>query len=239
MDVRDALRRALTLQDVDRQLDALQRERQELMRDAHQAELVRDLQARRTQRERLEAELAEIERQQRLAELERQSVTVERDRDRTRLYGGQVRATRDLEGLQRNVEGAERRIDELETAILEAMDRVVALRAKVEIAAQRQATVEADLRRHKRAKSDRLQVLEVQMPTLVAQRNQRAQEVDPAVLREYERLRGGPDGIAVAAVVAGSCGACGVGLSNLLQSRVREGSRLVNCENCGRLLVAE
>ena len=225
------------MQEVDRKVDALRLEQQELARNARQAELRRDAEARKARVAALEAELRTVGGKQRRLEIERDTVVADRDRDRNRLFGGQVTAARELEGLQRNVDGAEKRIDELETAILELMEQAGQLQHSLETARARSARVAGELAAHQREHAARLKAIETELPPLVAERERRAAEVDPMVRREYERLRAGARGIAVSEVVSDSCSACGVALSTLAQGRVREGNRPVTCENCGRLLV--
>lgn len=238
MDWHAELVRALAVQEVDRRIDALRAEEQEWTQDAQGAELRKDLAARKARVATLEADLRAIHGQQRKLELERDGVVAERDRDRKRLYGGQVTGARELEGLQHNVEGAERRIDELETAILEAMEQAGQLQERLKTARARLERATTALEQHRRTQASRLQAIAKELPPLMADRERAAGQLDPEVRREYERLRRGARGIAISEVAGGeSCSACGVALSTLARGRVREGSRPVTCENCGRLLV--
>lgn len=237
MDWHAELVRALAVQEVDRQIDALSTERQAWAQDARGAELRKEVAARKARVATLEVELRTAGAQQRKLEIERDAAAAERDRDRNRLYGGQVTGTRELEGLQHNVEGAEKRIDELETAILESMEQTGQLQQRLESARARLARVTREFEEHQREHARRVEAIDQQMPPLVADRERRAATLDPAVRREYDRLRASARGIAISEVVQESCSACGVGLSTLSRGRVREGNRPVTCENCGRLLV--
>ena len=237
MDWHAELVQALAVQEVDRRVDALRLEQQELTRNVREAELRRELEARKARVASLEGELRTAGGQQRRLEIERDTVASERERDRKRLFGGQVTQPRELEGLQRNIDGADKRIDELETSILELMEQTGELQHTLETARGRLARVSRELATHQREHATRRQAIDAELPPLVAERERRAAGLDPQVRREYERLRAGARGIAVSEVVADSCSACGVALSTLAQGRVREGNRPVTCENCGRLLV--
>lgn len=237
MDWRTELRKALQLQAVDRQIDALRGERQALVHDVHEAALERDLHARRARIQSLEKDVAASESHQRLQELERQAQEAERQRASRRLYGGEVRDPRELDGLQKNVEGAAQKIDALETSILEAMERAKTLREH--LADEREALVQTEQRLVQLRHGNRVRLGEIdgQLPLLGVRREEEAARVDPLVLREYERVRARAAGIGVTAVGSESCGACGFGVSTLGLTRIRAGNMPVTCEHCGRLLV--
>jgi predicted nucleic acid-binding Zn-ribbon protein len=237
VDWRLELRGALALQELDRHLDALRAERRALAADPELASLEREVRARRQELQELQAELAETERRQRLQELERQSREAERERDTQRLYGGAVRSARDVAGLQKNIENVAALIGDLETSILEAMERADTLRRRcTEVqAALEQAMAAARERRD--AVRARVADIDRHLPPLEAEREAAARALAPEMLREYERVRTRAGGVAVAAMNGRACGACGTELSPLLLARVRRGDRPVACEQCGRLVV--
>lgn len=237
MDWRTELHKALALQAIDRQIDALRGERQGLVRDAHEVALEKDLHARRVRIGAVEKEIAAAESRQRLQELERQAQDAERERSSRRLYGGEVRDPKELEGLQKNIDGAARKIDELETSILEAMERATALREQLGEGREALARAEHGLVQLRHKNRARLGEIDGQLPLLAGRREEEAARIDAAVLREYERVRSRAGGIGVAAVTGDSCGACGFGLSTLGLSRIRAATAPVTCEHCGRLLV--
>jgi predicted nucleic acid-binding Zn-ribbon protein len=238
VDWREELRKALRLQEADRRCDALRAERNALLHDAQEASLDRDRRVRAARIAGAEEELADLERRQRLADLERKSLEEERARATRRLYGGDIRTARDADGLQKNIDGASKQIDELETAILEAMERAEAVRKGLDLARAELARVEAALADRREANRARLGQVDAQLPLDEAARAAEARRLEPAVLREYERLRPRCAGIAVAPAGGGSCGACGFQLSAYWQEKLRESATApVTCEHCGRMLV--
>ncbi len=234
------LRKLLPIQDLDREIDALSAERQGLLGAAQEMVLERELHARRTRASHVEAELAATERQQRLAELERQSQEVERERATRRLYGGEVRAPRDLEGLQKNIAGSEQRISDLETTILEAMEQADTLRQRLQTVRAAVTQAAAVLEKHRQTRRQRLAALDGRLPLLVAQRDTVAARVDGVALREYGRVRrGAHDGVGVVRAESGRCTGCQVEFAPLVRERLRDPEQRVTCEHCGRLLVVE
>lgn len=239
MNWRTQLRRTLQLQVVDRRIAALTMERRQLMTDEPTLSLQRAIRTEQQQWEQISAEWEKLLRHQRVLELEHQGKVEERDRSVQRLYGGSVHNARDLEGLQKNIAGAEARIGELETLILEVMERRDALsdqRSKLERSLARNR---AALEQRNKEVQRRLGEVDGQLPSLQVDREEHARQIDVTVLREYERMRGGLGGVVVAKVSESACGACGVELSAMVLNTLRHGEDLVRCEHCGRLLLDE
>jgi predicted nucleic acid-binding Zn-ribbon protein len=231
------LRKALALQELDRQADALRDERRTLLADAEGARLERQVRSCEAEIQGIQAELAETERRQRLQELERQSLEAERDRNAQRLYGGAVRSPRDVEGLQKNIDGANARIGDLETSILEAMERTDLLRKQLVDARQRLAAARSALQSRSQAVRQRVARIDQLLPGLQLRREPLVRAIAPAVLHEYDRVRSRAGGIAVAAVRDGACGACGLAVPPRQLELLRQGDQPVSCEHCARLLV--
>lgn len=209
------------------------------MADAEVAGLERQAHSLQARADALQADLAQTERRQRLEELERQSREAERERDTQRLYGGALRSQRDLEGLQKNIEGTAARISALETSILEAMERADDLKRQLTEARAALAAVAQGLEARRQQVRARLAEIDRLLPLRATERAAAARAVNAAVLREYERVRARSGGVALAPVAGGhTCGACGIELSALLLARLRRGGQAVPCEQCGRLLVA-
>jgi hypothetical protein len=60
-------------------------------------------------------------------------------------------------------------------------------------------------------------------------------ELDPALLRNYERIRQRA-GIAFVAAVKGRCTACKMVIPHQIYVHVRKADDVINCESCGRLM---
>ncbi len=65
-----------------------------------------------------------------------------------------------------------------------------------------------------------------------------ALEVDGSLLKKYDAIRQRKDGLAVARVQRGTCGACGMALAPQAKTRLADG-QLETCKHCGRLLVGD
>lgn len=240
MDWKAELQKLPALQTLDRELDGLRADQRGLAGGEAVAELVRRAAVSRDRLGRLRAERESAARQMRKDDLDRQSEEAEKKRLTDRLYGGSVRNARDLEGMQKNLEGCEERIGLLETRVLEAMERDESLGVRIAELEQALSRDEAAAAERRAADQRRLDELSGAIAESEARRRDMASEVAAPVLREYDRVRGRAAGVGIGVVGGkGICGACGVALPPLLLSRVHRGESLVTCEHCGRLLVEE
>ncbi len=64
-----------------------------------------------------------------------------------------------------------------------------------------------------------------------------AQNVDPALLKRYTQLKEDYDD-PLSALRSGICSGCKLQVSEITAERVREGSEMVTCEHCSRILYA-
>ena len=81
--------------------------------------------------------------------------------------------------------------------------------------------------------------LQVQKTALVERRAETAAPVPEELLARYDHLRAGHGGVAVAHLVGGRCDGCHLALAQAALERIRSAppDELVECEECGRLLV--
>ena len=61
--------------------------------------------------------------------------------------------------------------------------------------------------------------------------------VPQALLSRYDRLLAARDGVAVAEIRKGACGACFKGLTPHALQEARRGDQIKVCEACGRILI--
>jgi len=154
-----------------------------------------------------------------------------------KLYGGSVRNPKELADLQADVDQLKRHLSTIEDQDLEALSATEeregeAASAKAELEALEAAWNEeqADLRA-------RIGVLREEIAEEDARRAGRAADIEPAMLRDYDRLRKARNGRALAKLDRNLCLGCRISLPQNAVTRVRSGSAIVHCPNCERILV--
>jgi predicted nucleic acid-binding Zn-ribbon protein len=173
------------------------------------------------------------------AELEQKSVEAKTTEFEKKLYGGTVRAPKELQALQEEIEMLKRQRGRLDEKILTLMDDLEILRQREAETRQALATNEEALRAQQVTYKRAAEQLVAQARVLNSQRGEHARSIPPALLKRYDSLRASKGGVAIAPLEDGNaCGGCKLGLPASLVTRVQQGDSMEFCDNCGRILVA-
>jgi predicted nucleic acid-binding Zn-ribbon protein len=198
-----------------------------LRSDPEVVSLEETLQAARAQQEAVAARLRE-------SDHEREDHRTKLRSREKELMSGRVRNPTDLMQMSEEVKHMKARFAEEEEAELslmeeaEAADEAVrAASASLEEARRRSAGEEPGLEDELKAWRNELAEVEVERDRVWSQ-------VPPAFQAALKRLRVNPP---VAEVVNNQCSACHVTVTSFGMQLLRKGDELVQCENCGRILV--
>lgn len=204
-----------------------------------------------TKLEQIERGQAEIrakekESEGRVKEAERRRIGLEdeidllnKDLDKFKVDLMKVKDNNEYKAMLDQIAHAEKKIDDLETDVLEAMERTEAMRR-----------LHADLLEKTEKKLDELagKRSEIESARDEAQRwvdrhardrSGLLEKLPPMLLREYERIFARHKDVAVVVLREGVCGGCHSRIPAQVGLEIRRGIRLHRCEHCGRLLVAE
>jgi predicted nucleic acid-binding Zn-ribbon protein len=160
------------------------------------------------------------------------------DETEKKLYGGSVHSPKELQELQAEAEALRRHLATLEDLQLDEMMELEQAEKAADAARARLELAQAD-------SSGRDQNLNKERERLAAMLGQRSEEREAAadgVSQEdmllYQNLRRNSGGLAVAEMLDGTCGACGLTLAASARQEVRSGLGLIRCQQCGRILYA-
>jgi hypothetical protein len=156
-----------------------------------------------------------------------------------RLYSGTVNVPRELTALQDEIESLRRRKGQLEDQELELMEQAEPLDAALGELAAARGGLDDDAVKLSAAIGEAETVIDAELAEVTAKRSATADGIPADLLKEYESLRGGLGGIAVARLSGNRCEGCHLTLSAVDVDRIRHESDdvLVHCTECGRLLV--
>src|SRR6266849_5866927 len=150
------------------------------------------------------------------------------------LMSGRIRNPTELMQMSEEVRHMKARFVEEEDAELRLMED-----AEIADEAMRAATAELNAARNQAAAEapalrDELEGSRAELAGVVAEKEQVWAEVPPAARTAYSRQRVHP---AVAEVANSQCTACRVTVTSRGMQMLRQGDEIVQCENCGRILV--
>lgn len=155
-----------------------------------------------------------------------------------RLYSGEVKDLRELQGLQRDFEAQKRRLTELENRQLEVMSEVETARGSAEAAREQLQSAQSAASEETDRLTQRRRELEAEQSRLEPDRERRLLRFDERTRALYERLRKAKRGRAVAKIERGVCGGCRISLPTNVVQRARSGMQVVQCTSCERILFA-
>ncbi|NPV67947.1 MAG: hypothetical protein HPY64_12445 [Anaerolineae bacterium] len=153
------------------------------------------------------------------------------------LYSGRVTNPKELQDLQEEVASLRRRHNRLEDSLLEAMIETESAQERFQQAAADLAEARAEADASRQALTAEFEQIQQALEPLRQQRSELLRLIDAANLELYKKLYSNKHGQAVAPVEDGACRACGVSQTSATVQLVRQGYKLVRCNNCGRILV--
>lgn len=229
----DELKTLIALQHVDGQLLALEKAKGDL--PGRVLELKSQLeQVTALQHEKAEA-LAATQKKRRTAE---QALQMAKDRKKKydeQLYA--VKNNKEYDAVTAEIEMAMADIDQTETDILVAIDQEETLKKEVAEQESRLGVLQNEYNEQQTILTEREQETRSMVEALQQQRDELVVKLRKPLLGAYQRILHGKDGVAVVAVARGSCGGCSTRIPPQRVMEIREMSRILYCESCGRILV--
>ena len=147
-----------------------------------------------------------------------------------------VKTNEQYRAMLKEVEGEEARIRGIEDRILEKMIESEELQKQVKEAAGRLDAEKARVAEEKSRLEAAARAATEQRAESVGERQGLAAKLQENILVQYERIRRGRGGMALAEVREGKCMGCNVMLRPQLYYDVRAAEGLYECENCARIL---
>jgi predicted nucleic acid-binding Zn-ribbon protein len=198
--------------------------------EAEHTRLRSELGAATTDHDRLAADQARLE----------GDVAVGEDKRRTlerRLASTSV--PREAQAMSDEIDGLKARQSAMEDELLELMEALEPLDARLASGTDEEATLDERLAAARAALTQAEAGVDAELATVGAARVQAAAQLPAPLLERYERLRSKLGGVAVATLDGPRCTGCSLVLPLLELERVRAASpdAIVECEQCGRILV--
>jgi hypothetical protein len=226
------LKLAIRLQEIDNRLAELAREIATLPK--HISEIQKKLGAHERKLDADRAALAANQKERKKCEadipLQEQKISKLKDQMLTTKTNDQYRA------FQSEIEFCQKEIRRLEDRILELMGESEPLERNVKAAELALKEEKAEVEAEKAVARERTAVDQKAAGELQTERASIANEIPPATYKQYERVRKGRKGIAVAEVVDGRCTACYIQLRPQYYQDVKRTESILFCESCQRIL---
>ncbi len=178
-----------------------------------------------------------VRKRQQQLDLELKSCLDKIQQEESKLYGGSVVNSRELEQIQLKAaeySNLKTKIEETILRLMEEEEKLTKLKDQIIIADktsnQQLTSLEGQIKQ-------KIFEFNLELTELESELN----ELTPLVLEEWlnklNKIAGSHNGVGIAQIKAGCCGACHVSLSDsLLQKAKRGEDQILLCENCGRII---
>ena len=224
------------LQKIDSQIDEINKIKGELPLEVQ--DLEDELAGLNTRVENINAEIEELNSltRQRKREVDQAKIMIANYKEQQ----NNVRNNREFDAITKEIEYQELEIELAEKRLKEYSTGIKAKKAIIE---QTNATLEERNIDYK-AKKEELDSIEAetaqQVADLTAKAEKAKEPIDERLLAAYNRIRKNVhNGLAVVTVTRDACGGCFNRIPPQRQADVRVGKKLIVCEYCGRILVAD
>ena len=226
------LKLVIRLQDIDFRLAELAREIATL--PVHIAEIEKKLVSHERKLEADRAALAANQKERKKCEgdiqVQEQKISKLKDQTLSAKTNEQYRA------FQHEIEFCQKEISKSEDRILELMGESESLDKNVKVAEAALKAEKAQVEAEKNVARERTAVDQKAQSELQTERASIAKSISPANYQNYERVRKGRKGIAVAEVVDGRCTVCQISLRPQYFQDLKRGESILACESCQRIL---
>lgn len=175
------------------------------------------------------------------ASLDAEVATIETRRSEidAKLYDGSVTATKDLLALQDEAKMLKDRQIALEDDELEIMEQVEQVDEELAPVEEQIRSLVGAKAEHEVALADALTEIDQEVARLTEERGPVAQLIPDELLSHYDNLREDLGGVAVARLVGSTCDGCHMTMSAVAFDQIRRqpDDAVINCDQCGRILI--
>ena len=224
------------LQKIDSKIDEINKVKGELPLEVQ--DLEDEMAGMKTRIEHINAEIEELNTlsKQRKREVDQAKIMIGNYKEQQ----NNVRNNREFDAITKEIEYQELEIELAEKRLKEYAAGVKVKKAQLEEAEALSKERTADLG----AKKAELEGIEAETAPLVAEYSVQAdgvkEKIDERLLAAYERIRRTVrNGLAVVTVKRDACGGCFNRIPPQRQVDIRQGKKIIICEYCGRILVAD
>ena len=226
------LKLVIRLQDIDNRLMELSREIATLPK--HIAEIEKKLGAHERKLEADRAAMVANQKERKKCEGDIQTQQQKISKLKDQMLGAKTNEV--YRAFQHEIEFCEKEIRRSEDRILETMTESEPLEKNVKAAEIALKAEKTQVEAEKTQARERTAVDQKAAAELQVERAAIVKEIKPAVYQNYERVRKGRRGIALAEVVDGRCTACHIVLRLQYFQDLKRGESILPCESCQRIL---
>lgn len=220
------------LQEIDSEIYALKQEKE--AKPAEIKLLEAAFEEKKKQMAELDKSLLDLQKQRNERELDLASKEENVKKLQTQLYT--LKTNKEYQAMITEIDGGKADASMIEDKILEIFTQADKVKAEVDQEKARLKEEEKSFNEQKNKVDGRLKEIDGRMSQLDAQRKQASVDIDPKILKQYERILNSRDGLAIAEVRDNSCKGCNMLVPAQVINLIKMYQRIITCEVCNRML---
>jgi predicted nucleic acid-binding Zn-ribbon protein len=226
------IQRAIRLQILDDRLAELNKEIATLPKHIAEIEKKLDSHQRRLEHDRAQQTANQKERKRLEGEIQAQDQKI----SKLKAQMMEAKTNDQYRAFQHEIDFCGQEIRRHEDRILELMSESEPLDKNVKAAEAELAVQKKHVEGEKNIARERTAADQKEMDGLREERKLIVAEMTPSIASEYERIRKGRAGVAIAEVVHGRCSKCNITIRPQLLQELKRSESIIVCENCKRML---
>ena len=187
----------------------------------------------------VQSELHENERVQKRLEDEVAILEDRVQRQQKKLYGGEIKAIKELQALEADIEGLKERQILVEDQIIEVMELNEPIIERIKELENTKAGLEGTIVELQKSLMQSEQKLQTLITQSEEERDELTKDVQEKLLEIYGNIRKQPGSVGIALLSGSTCRGCHLDLPAVEVDRIKKlpNDTLINCEECGCILV--
>ena len=150
-----------------------------------------------------------------------------------------IKTNKEYKALNSEVSHLENKNSEIDDVLIVLMEEEVNIHAQLEINKKDQKKADDELKANEEKLRKKIEEVEKDIAEYRNKRNILAKDLNPQLVRRYALLIKNKSRKAVVFSDNNACGGCGYNIRPQLIIEINEGHKIINCENCGRILVSK
>jgi predicted nucleic acid-binding Zn-ribbon protein len=148
-----------------------------------------------------------------------------------------VKSNREYEALQHEINDLKEKSSAIEDRVLETLESTEQLTSKIKKEEEALKEERARAGQEQAELDGQLKELQDQIAVKSDARKRLIVDLDPVLLKRYDRIRKSKGGLAVTSVENGACGGCFRRIPPHEMQNLKKDDRIITCEGCGRIII--
>lgn len=232
VDLKSQIENLVKLQTIDSEIYSLKHEKDSKPQEIKALEA--SFEEKKAHLKSLENSLLDLQKQRKDKELELASKEEGAKKLQTQLYT--LKTNKEYQAMLQQIQDVKTDASVIEDKILELFDQADKVKTETEKEKAHLKEEEQAFDAQKKKVEDRVKEIDDRLAQLDAQRKQVMPEIEPKILKQYERILANRDGLAIVVVKDNSCGGCNMFVPPQVINLIKMYERIITCEICNRIL---